>query len=168
MKALILALALLTATSSFAREGHEGPEAAPKSPAAVIAKVVTSAFFVAPTAPQSTIVEIRADGSIDQILDYRDGRTEIKAVATLAAEVLKQLATMVSEVKETLVRDPNPASPGCMDAPSTTFYAVQGGHEIVIAARENCKDLEKVDESDADRSLKRALNGAVALASVIR
>jgi hypothetical protein len=166
MKALILALALFSSVASFASEGHEGPEAAPRLKAPVIAKVVTGSGFAPPTVARSTIVQIRSNGEIERIRNFANGDVQQTDIAALAPALAQQILETSRKVKQTVVRDPQPANPGCEDAPSTVYYAVQAGKDIVIAARENCKDMEKVDESDADRDLKRALSGAAELANV--
>ncbi len=169
MKALLITALLFTSLAVSAREGHEGPEATPVRPSSpVVAKVVTGAGFAPPAAPRATIVQIRENGTVERIRDYQGRQPSTQLIALLSKKVAEKIAQTAAAVEKTDVRDPRPENPGCMDAPSTTYYAVQGANEIVIAARENCKDLEKVDESAADRDLKRALDAVSALATLAR
>ncbi len=166
MKSLVLALSLLLSIPALA--GHEGPEAAPVARLnPVIAKVVSGSGFVPPTVAFSTVVQIHADGQVERLQNFRGGVVKTAQLAYLAPNVTAQIAASAAAVVETKIEDPSPSDPGCTDAPSTTYYAVQGSKEIVIAQRESCKDMVKANESDADRATKRALNAALALSSLL-
>jgi hypothetical protein len=167
MKALFLVLALVS-VSAFAREGHEGPEAAPSLPSPVIAMVKTSSFFVPPNAPRLILVQVRENGAVELVKNFPSGKVEVTAVATLSPTLAKKIASDSRQVKETEIRDPQPNMPGCMDAPSTTYLSIQGRKEIVIGRHIDCKEMEKVDASDADRQLRTALEAAASLAYLTR
>jgi|GEM_PF-4826236 len=164
MKSLVLALSLLLSIPAFA--GHEGPEGvAILDP--VIAKVVTGSGFAPPVAPLSVTVQIHRSGLIEMIRAFPKN-SKTTEVATLAQPVALKLWGYTTSVVQAKLEDINPSAPECMDAPSTTYYAVQGWQEVEVAMTQNCKEFRKANESDADREVKRALDAALELSMIAR
>jgi hypothetical protein len=152
---LILTMSLL---SLAAQAGHEGPQASPTAPPQVIAEVsISPGLFAPPDRARGESVQIFDDGHVVKVM-YYSGRTETKDLATLSPEVSQKLNQLVSSITEGKMLDPNPLSPGCMDGPSTVYTAYPTvGKPVVIGLRQDCKEMKKSNESEADISVARIL-----------
>lgn len=158
---------LLTVTTLAAWAGNEGPSAMPPRPQTIIAQVVSGGGFAPPSVPVRWTVDIMSNGDVQATESYRDGHTDVKLLAVLSADVLANLKVLVQSTKAGELVDPNPSQPGCMDAPSTTYYSIlNDGTKIAIAGSERCKELERKDATGSDYTIKNVLAGLTALDSL--
>lgn len=163
MKTQILAMLLVLSTLT-AQAGNEGPQAAPKPPPKMIAQVVTGGGFAPPSVPVRRTIDVLADGQVQSTESYRDGHTVTKALAKLSKGVLSKLQAIVTATQAGELVDPNPQNPGCMDAPSITYYAILANQtKIAVASVEQCKQLERADASSGDYQIKDVLQGLMSL-----
>jgi hypothetical protein len=166
MKKIMLGLLMLTSVSAFA--GNEGPNAAPQlPPIPVVATVQIASFFHPPGSPDTIRVEIMKDGQILRTEVYRDQKVITKQVATLSHELSRAIDAAVSKVKPGKLIDPNPKSPGCMDAPSVNYSVTSDNGKIDIGATVACKEMIKDNGDENDGLVRRALEAADSLSSLI-
>jgi hypothetical protein len=166
MKTQMIAL-LLTVATLTARAGNDGPQAAPSQPKQIVAQVVTGGGFAPDYVPVRSTVDILSTGEVQATDSYRDGHTAIKLIATLAPDVLTNIKSLAESIRAGEMVDPNPSSPGCMDAPSTIYYAIKNdGTKIAIAQNEQCKQYERKEANSGDYVIKNVLQGMISLAQL--
>lgn len=162
MKTIIAMLLTVSTLTTWA--GNEGPSAMPTKPQSIIAQVVSSGGFAPEYVPVRWTVDIMSNGDVQATESYRDGHTNVKLLAVLSADVLINLKSLVQSTKPGALVDPNPTQPGCMDAPSTTYYSIlNDGTKIAIAGTEECKVLERKEATSSDYTIKNVLVGLAAL-----
>lgn len=162
MKKLILALTLCLGSSNvFA--GNEGPNAMAKMPE-TIARVQIGAMFAPPEWPRSQSVDVLATGEVLSIKKYNDGKVETESLAILGTEKLARLKSDIAGMSKGEVVDPNPQQDGCMDAPTTTYSAVQDGALTKIAQDIDCKHFRKKNMNMEDSRVISTLEALLTLA----
>jgi hypothetical protein len=168
MKKVLLGLIVLTSVSAFA--GNEGPSAAPQLPPPIVAKVQIASFFHPPDSPDTVRVEIAANGKVTRTEVYmrQNNKVVVKQIAKLAPSVIKSLIEHANKVVAGELKDPNPKEPGCMDAPSITYTAINQSGEIDIAERQACKEMEKENATFEDQAVRSALDAALDLSNLAR
>lgn len=161
--ALLFTVSALTASAQKGKDGNEGPQAIlPQSPA--IAQVITSGGLFASF---YETVEILADGTVQMKKMVNGQNIVIQNLATLAPSVLDKVKTIVESTQKGKLVDNDPSAPGCMDAPSITYYSIKSnGQKIAIAGKVNCKDYER-PYNQGDYQLKSILDGLKSLAQVL-
>lgn len=165
MKNLILALALcMIATPTFAKDGNDGPNAAQQEQQApqFIAEVVQGSGFVPHDYPSGTSVGVKENGSVVLTKFYFDGKVKTEVIAKLSKAMTANLLANVNAVSEGELIDQAPNSPGCMDAPTTTYLA----NGVKVKQRADCKEYLKNNENDADRQVVTTLGSLWDLANL--
>ena len=167
MKNLVMiALISLLATRSFA--GNDGPQATPMPQPAVpdIAQYSVSIGFQSnPNMPFAVSISVNAEGRVRYTEHFRPGRVVNKEVAVLSKELTARLKASVAAIKPGKMVDPSPNDPGCYDAPTVTYQAIQAsGERITLAQTHRCKGYEKENATDADKAVVEALNSLKDLA----
>jgi hypothetical protein len=167
MKTQFLALVLiLSSLTAFA--GNEGPQAAPVLPPKLIAQLVTGSGFGPPSMPAVSTINVLENGKVQATDRYRDGHVTVEELAQLSPMVLAKLQTLVNSTVAGELVDPSPEFPGCMDAPSTTYYAILAdGTKIAVAGQQQCKELQKSNATSSDYQIESILKGFISLANIL-
>jgi len=165
MKKMILSILVFAlATSAFG--GNEGPQAAPELPSKVLAERGSNGgFFVAPGSVHARQIQILSNGDVIKIEWSRDPDTEkTTPIMKLSAAQIAKVFKLVKSVKPGAMVDPNPNSPGCMDAPNFSDAVYRGNTRIEIARNAACKQYKHENATDADTKLIRILDAMETLA----
>lgn len=164
MKTQIFAL-LLSLTTLTAWAGNEGPQAEPTEPRHVIAQIFTGSMFVPQDEPTTRTLDILADGTIEATKGYGNSRQDVQVLAKLSTEVLSNLKSLIEATQPGELIDLAPNRPGCMDAPTTTYYVIlTSGEKIALAKNQACKKYEKKNTTSGDYKIKSLLDGLNSLA----
>lgn len=174
MKYFILALAVcFSAVPAIA--GNDGPNAAPKMPGPKVtslAQVTTSSFFTAPGSPYSTTVEVLPSGKVVVTSSIRseNGEADKVQVSALAALSKKAISNLMSDLKNLSAGKPvdtEPNTPGCMDAPGTSYSVLQNGQIVQLAFNGGCKEYRKPNMNQSDWRVLRLLQGLQDMSAIL-
>jgi hypothetical protein len=157
----LLALFLALGLTFGAHAGNEGPQAAPKLPATVVAEYVVNSFF----GPQDMVgtfeFQIFSNGDTQLVHHKMGGVVTTKKLKAYSKQDSEEINALVAEVLPGELFDANPSHPGCMDAPSTSVVVFQAKVEIKIAQTAACKSMDRKNRSHADEKLITILNDLV-------
>ncbi len=159
MKNWILSLLMLTFALN-AKAGNEGAQATPVAPPSVLAEYVShGGFFIPPGGVASTSYQILPDGTV-QVVTWTRGQDapEVKLIETLSNEELAHVKNLVAAVRPGKLFDPTPKSPGCMDAPSSSYVVYSSAGAITIGQYIDCKTLERENATAADTEIMKILS----------
>jgi hypothetical protein len=109
------------------------PVSAQASRPGIIAEVVTAGGLF-PMPPQG--VRIYADGSV---LAYRKSQSSV--VAQLTPALVKTIVNSIAELTNQELVDQHPDQPGCLDAPTTTYFVQNQNGQVKVGQIMECKDF---------------------------
>jgi hypothetical protein len=131
---------------------------------------LTTAASALATTPRQTLVKMRTSGGLfpmpaRTLVVTADGaviRHEadfVEQIASLSANSVERLREGIASARDGQLRDTQPQDPMCMDAPVTSFIAVNDQQQEVVVARISGCKLYINDNAGAAYSVRTLLEG---------
>jgi hypothetical protein len=146
-----------------AKAGNEGAQAAPQPQDPVLAEYIAAGgFFVPPGSVASKQYQILQSGTVQLVSWIRGEQSpKVETLKQLSTEELALCNNLVEAIEPGELVDPNPESPGCMDAPSFRYVVHSSKGEITIWEKFNCKVMDRPAATEADSAIMKILSDIV-------